>query len=147
MSDAEGAALGGGGDEAMGASDSAAEATVADDGTVTALFSCGFFGVLCLLLSPVFRGLYVVIRLGYAMHARFQRLRSRVNAGELERFATGSRCCGAWDGAYGVPETSGTPLVAHGARVLLSGPCLRGLCIAGGFWEGLGAKRLAPFLL
>ncbi|XP_039850430.1 endoribonuclease Dicer homolog 3a-like isoform X2 [Panicum virgatum] len=32
MSDAEGAALGGGGDEAMGASDSAAEATVADDG-------------------------------------------------------------------------------------------------------------------
>ena len=64
----------------MGASDSAAEATVADDGTVTALFSCGFFGVLCLLLSPVFRGLYVVIRLGYAMHARFQRLRlMRVN--------------------------------------------------------------------
>ena len=107
MSDAEGAALGGGGDEAMGASDSAAEATVADDGTVTALFSCGFFGVLCLLLSPVFRGLYVVIRLGYAMHARFQRLRSRVNAGELERFATGSGCCGAWDGAYASLEVFG----------------------------------------
>ena len=150
MGDVEVAALGGGGDEAMGASDSAAEATVADDGTVTALFSCVFFGVLCLLLSPVFPGLghgdYAVIRLGYAMHARFQRLRSRVNAGELERFATGSGCCGAWDGAYGVPEASGTPLVAHGARVLLSGPCLRGLCIAGevfGRVWGLSASPLS----
>jgi hypothetical protein len=36
------------------------------------------------------------------------------------------------------------PLIARGARVLL-GPCLRGLCITGGFWEGLGAKRLPPF--
>jgi hypothetical protein len=81
MGDVEGAALGGGGGDAMGASDSAAEATVADDGMVTTLFSCVFFGVLRLLLPPVFRRLghgdYGVIRL--AMHARFQRvlLRSR----------------------------------------------------------------------
>jgi len=91
MGDVEVAALGGGGDEAMGASDSAAEATVTDDGMVTTFFPVFFFEVLCLLMSPVCRQLghgdYGVIRLGYAMHARFQRLRSRVNAGELEHFA------------------------------------------------------------
>jgi hypothetical protein len=84
MGDVEGAALsgGGGGDEAMGASDSVAEATVADDGMLLCPSTMGvyffhvfFFGVLCLLLSPVFRRDWAtVIRLGYAMHARFQRV-------------------------------------------------------------------------
>ena len=76
MGDVEVAALGGGGDEAMGASDSAAEATVTDDGMVTTFFPVFFFEVLCLLMSPVFwqlgHGDYGVIRLGYAMHARLQ---------------------------------------------------------------------------
>ena len=45
MGDVEVAALGGGGDEAMGASDSAAEAPVTDDGMVTTFFLCFFRGV------------------------------------------------------------------------------------------------------
>ena len=56
MGDVGGIALGGSGDVAIGASDSAAEATVSDDCMVTTLLYL-FFGVLCLLLSPVFRRL------------------------------------------------------------------------------------------